>query len=205
MILIAPTAARDQDQGQKADFQIPGLPFHSRNHPLKEYTHMFSLRSIFDPRPAQPVVSKASILMKGSTEKLFRYLGDDFFENYPKWSPEVKELKQIGEQPMGPGVTARQVRVDGGHRSESKFRITLYEPNRSLAFAGISEPFHCTYEIQDEGREGLVKLIFTFELLEMKVFMRPFERLIRIAAQHGAERTVRNIKNLIEVDAGSGS
>nr|WP_074975895.1 SRPBCC family protein [Nitrosospira multiformis] len=162
---------------------------------------MFSLRSIFDPRPAQPVVSKASILMKGSTEKLFRYLGDDFFENYPKWSPEVKELKQIGEQPMGPGVTARQVRIDGGHRSESKFRITLYEPNRSLAFAGISEPFHCTYEIQDEGREGLVKLIFTFELLEMKVFMRPFESLIRIAAQHGAERTVRNIKNLVEIDA----
>jgi predicted transcriptional regulator of viral defense system len=56
------------------------------------------------------------------------------------------------------------------------------------------------YEIQDEGREGLVKVIFTFELLEMKVFMRPFERLIRIAAQHGAERTVRNIKNLIEVE-----
>jgi len=101
---------------------------------------------------------------------------------------------------MGPGVTARQVRVDGGHRSESKFRITLYEPNRSLAFAGISEPFHCMYEIQDEGREGVVKVIFTFELLEMKVFMRPFERLIRIAAQHGAERTVRNIKNLIEVE-----
>jgi len=48
--------------------------------------------------------------MKGSTEKVFRYLGDNFFENYPKWSPEVKELKQIGEQPMGPGVTARQVR-----------------------------------------------------------------------------------------------
>jgi hypothetical protein len=139
--------------------------------------------------------------MKGSTEQVFRYLGDSFFENYPKWSPEVKELNQIGDQPMGHGVTARQVRVDRGHRSESKFRITLYEPNQSLAFTGISDPFHCTYEIQDEGREGLVKLIFTFELLEMKVFMRPFEPLIRIAAQHGAERTVRNIKNLIEIDA----
>ena len=83
----------------------------------------------------------------------------------------------------------------------SKLRITVYEPNRALAFAGISEPFHCTYGIQDEGREGLVKLIFTFELLEMKKFMRPFESLIRIAAQHGAERTVRNIKNLVEIDA----
>ena len=51
------------------------------------------------------------------------------------------------------------------------------------------------YEIQDEGREGLVKLIFIFELLEMKVSMRPFERLIRIGVQHGAERPVRNKKN----------
>ena len=162
---------------------------------------MFNLRSIFDSGPIQPIASKASILIKGSTGKVFRYLGDDFFVNYPKWSPEVKELKQIGGQPMGLGVTARQVRVDRGHQSESKFRITRYEPNQSLAFAGISEPFHCTYEIQDEGREGLVKLIFTFELLEMKVFMQPFEPLIRIAAQHGAERTVRNIKKLIEIDA----
>lgn len=162
---------------------------------------MFSLGTILRPRSPTPVVCKASILMKGSSEKIFRYLGDNFFENYPKWSPEVKELGQIGDHPMGAGVIARQVRIDRGHRSESKFRITIYEPNRSLAFEGISEPFHCKYELQDENREGLVKLAFTFELREMKVFMRPFERMIRIAAQHGAEKTVRNIKNLIEADA----
>src|SRR5690348_8302278 len=98
----------DQDQDQRADFPIRWVTFHSRNHPFKECTHMFSLRSIFVSRPVQPVVSKASILMNSSAEKVFRYLGDNFFENYPKWSPEVKELKQIGDQPMGSGVTATQ-------------------------------------------------------------------------------------------------
>jgi hypothetical protein len=30
--------------------------------------------------------------------------------------------------------------------------------------------------------------------------MRPFEKLIRVAVQDGAERTVRNLKRLIETE-----
>jgi hypothetical protein len=41
-------------------------------------------------------------------------------------------------------------------------------------------------------------LIFTFELSEIQIFMRPFEKLIRVVVQEGAERTVRNLKQLTE-------
>jgi hypothetical protein len=44
-------------------------------------------------------------------------------------------------------------------------------------------------------------LTFRFELLELEVFMRPFEKMIRFAIEDGAENTVENIKNLINAES----
>lgn len=159
---------------------------------------MFNLGSLFNSRPSEPVMGKASILIECSAIKVFKYIGEDLFVNYPKWSPEVKKLEQLDDGPVKLGTFARQVRIDQGHRSESEFRITIYEPHRCLAFAGVSKPFRCTYELQDEN--GKARLYLTFELLELKAFMRPFEQLIRTAVQDGTNRTVQNIKRLVEAD-----
>jgi hypothetical protein len=159
---------------------------------------MFNLGSMFNLGPSEPVVGKASILLACPARKVFKFIGEDLFLNYPRWSPEVKELEQISDGPVCLGTTARQVRVDQGHRSESKFRITIYEPGSRLAFAGISDPFRCIYELLDEQNSGSTRLFFTFELLEIQMIMRPFEPMIRTAVQAGAERTVQNIKRLVE-------
>lgn len=159
---------------------------------------MFNLGSMFNLGPSEPVIGKASIQLDCSYEEIFRFLADGLFENYPKWSPEVKELEQLTDGPVQLGTIARQVRVDQGHRSESRFRITVCEPHKRLAFAGIADPYRCIYELQDTGIPGTVQLVFTFELLEIQTLMRPFEQLVRSAVQDGAERTVRNIKSLIE-------
>ena len=41
-------------------------------------------------------------------------------------------------------------------------------------------------------------LTFTFEGFELRGYMKPFEKLIRVVVQDGAVRTVRNIKRLVE-------
>jgi hypothetical protein len=164
---------------------------------------MLNLSSMFNLGPSEPVVGKANILIECPVPKVFKYIGEDLFVNYPKWSPEIKELEQLSEGPMKLGTIARQVRIDQGYRSESEFRIMIYEPPRCLAFAGVSKPFRCTYELQDEN--GKTKLYLTFELLELKAFMRPFERLIRTAVQEGVNRTVQNIKCLVEADRSAAS
>ena len=159
---------------------------------------MFNLGSMFNLGPADPVVGKKSILVKLSAAEVFKFIGDELFHNYPRWSPEVQELECLTDGPVKSGTIARQVRVDHGQRSESKFRITIYEPSRRLAFAGVVEPYRCLYELQPQGREDVTELSFTFELLELKAFMRPFEPLVRSAIQEGAVRTVENIKRLVE-------
>jgi hypothetical protein len=92
------------------------------------------------------------------------------------------------------------VRLDLGRRSESRFKIFTYEPGVRLALVGVSDPFRCTYELQDINLEKSTRLTFSFELLELLVVMRPFEGLVRAAIKDGAERTVQNIKRLVETE-----
>jgi hypothetical protein len=54
------------------------------------------------------------------------------------------------------------------------------------------------YELEDMNSGKSAELIFTFELTEIQMVMRPFEKLIRVVIQEGAERTVRNLKRLTE-------
>lgn len=159
---------------------------------------MFNLGSMLNLGSTDPVVGRANTLVKSSARELFKYLGEELFENYPKWSPEVKELEQITPGPVRLGTEGRQVRVDQGRRSESRFKIFTYEPDRCITLVGVSDPFRCTYELEAIDSGELTKVTFTFELLELLMVMRPFEGLVRIAIKDGAERTVHNIKRLVE-------
>jgi len=53
--------------------------------------------------------------------------------------------------------------------------------------------------------EGSTNLEFQFGLTRVEFFMRPFEKLIRIAIEDGADQVVTRIKRLIEAKARSDS
>ena len=132
---------------------------------------------------------------------VFNFVACDFFANYQRWCPQVVELEPSGNAPVRVGMTARQVTVERGIRSESTFEIVAFERPRRLALEGISEPFSSSYEFES-GPDGAM-LIFTFELREIEFSMRPFVKLIRAALQDGAEQVVENIRALIETGATS--
>jgi hypothetical protein len=161
---------------------------------------MFNLGSMLNLGSTDPVVGKASIVVECSAMDIFKYIGDDLFQNYPKWSPEVKELEQITSGPVQLGTIGRQVRVDQGRRSESRFKISTFEPGKRITLIGVADPFRCAYELHNIDPEKSTELTFTFELLELLVVMRPFEGLVRVAIKDGAGRTVQNIKRLVEAE-----
>ena len=161
---------------------------------------MFNLGSMLNLGSTEPVVGRAHTIVECSAREIFQYLGEGLFQNYPKWSPEVKELEQITPGPVKLGTEGWQVRVDQGRRTESKFKISTYEPGVRLTLVGVSDPFRCTYELQDVNPEKSTRLTFSFELLEILMVMRPFEGLVRVAIKDGAERTVQNIKRLVETE-----
>jgi hypothetical protein len=143
------------------------------------------------------VKAQASIVIERSPELVYRFIADDFEQNYPRWSPEVKALQFRTSGPLRVGSVARQVRVDQGRRTESVFRITRMEPGRRLSFEGRSPGFRVDYQVVPNA-DGRARLSFSFELERLDLMMRPFERLVRQAVQDGASRTVHNLKRLIE-------
>lgn len=156
---------------------------------------------------SKPVAGHAEDIVSCAASAAYDYVGLRFFENYRKWCPQVIELEELTPPPIGSGSKGRQVTLDRGIESESTFEIAEFAPTRCFAIAGISEPFRSSYEFFEEG-DGKTRLVFSFELKELDLVMRPFQKLIRTALQEGAIQTVENIKQLLEgaaVDASQGA
>jgi len=140
----------------------------------------------------------ASILINKPVDNVFNFIAVDFFNNYPRWSPEVQELEMLSAPPLQLNSLVRQVRIDNGQRSESTFKITTFKVGKQLVFEGVSNAYRCSYDFVTTNPSTNTQITFTFELLKLELFMLPFEKLISIAVQDGANRTVRNLKNLVE-------
>jgi hypothetical protein len=108
----------------------------------------------------------------------FDFVGHDFFQNYTGWCPQVIELEPLSDGPVRPGVTARQITLDRGIRSESTFEITTFGPPKLLCLKGLSETFKSSYEFEEQTATS-TQVVFSFELEERELFMRPFKNLIR--------------------------
>ena len=152
---------------------------------------------------SKPMVGEASIDIDKPTQDVFSYIGEHFFNNYPKWAVEVIEFEPLDGKDVFVGATAKQIRKDDGATAESIFKITDYEPDFKLIFEGLTAPYKHSYLLESNEQEQLTRLTFRFELLELEVFMRPFEKMIRCAIEDGTENTVENIKNLITVESGN--
>ena len=74
--------------------------------------------------------------------------------NGPKWRPGILDISLVS----GSGANAvhkQGVKGPGGRRIDADYRITSYEPGRSLAFTAIAGPVRPTgsYTFEDAGGE----------------------------------------------------
>ena len=129
---------------------------------------MFSLGT------SRSISAKARAMVRCPIGSAFDFVGHGFFRNYASWCPQVIELETLSDGPVRPGVTARQVTLDRGICSESTFEITTFGPPKHLGLKGLSEPFKSFYEFEEKTAAS-TQMIFSFELEERGLFMRPFE------------------------------
>jgi hypothetical protein len=142
------------------------------------------------------ITAKADVLIFQKVEQVYQFVALNFVANYPRWSAEVVDLKPLSTGPVQIGYQARQVRVDQGHKTESTFEVAELEPLKRVCFKEITASYRSIYEFTNLSPSTHMTFIFELEKLEPR--MRPFEKLIRIALQDGAKRTVRKLKMLIE-------
>ncbi|MGF1642220.1 MAG: SRPBCC family protein [Thiotrichales bacterium] len=141
------------------------------------------------------------ILIERPLAVVFRFVAVEFFENYPKWSPEIVSLQKTMPGPIAEGVTAVQVRRDFGYRTTARFRVTRFEVDRSLVFEALTRPwFRVTYQFEPVAKA--TRLTFQFELAP-EPMMLPFRRLIVRAVQSSADAVVRRLQPLLESQGGA--
>lgn len=142
--------------------------------------------------------ARATADIERPVETVYDFVVERFFANYPRWSPEVVELERFDDGAIDFGTRGRQVRMDRGRRSETIFRVTHLEPYRGVDFDGEQDArFAIRFRFEPRG-ERASRLLLEFELKRLDFYMRPFAKLIRKAMREGTERTVRNIKGLVE-------
>lgn len=140
--------------------------------------------------------TRTSVLINRPVETVYRFVSEDFFENYRKWSPEVVQLEQTSIGPVRTGTTGRQVRRDRGFRSETVFRVTECVPLRAIGFVSLTKP-HFSVRYSFEAAPQATRLTFSFEL-KPELFMRPLQRALNAAIDSEGRRVVNNIKSLLE-------
>ena len=143
------------------------------------------------------IQTTSRVIIDRPPEAIFAFVVDGFLDNYPRWSPEVKTLRPLSEGPLAPGWKARQVRVDQGRRTATDFVVTELQRPQKVAFRGVTDPYGIEFRL-DPQSDIRTELIFSFELGQLGMAFRPFEKLIRHAVQGGVERVTRNLKTLVE-------
>ncbi len=146
---------------------------------------------------SKPIAGEASIEINKSIQEVFDYIGVNFFENYPKWADDVVVFEPFNGNEIFIGAQAKQVRSDNGEVVESVFEIIDYQPNYKLVFQGLTAPYRNSYLVEKAQAALSTRLIFRFELLEIEIFMWPFQKLIRVAIEDGAENIVGNLEKLL--------
>lgn len=152
----------------------------------------------FSFNSSSPIIGEATVIIDNTIDRVFNYVGERFFDNYPKWAVEVVHFEPLENvKEVSIGVKAKQIRKDNGAKIESVFEITDYEPHTRFGFQGINAPYRHTYLFESHENKESTTFTFRFELLELDIFMRSFQKLIRVAIEDGAENVAENIKNLV--------
>ncbi len=152
---------------------------------------------MFTSGSAKTITGEASAVVQRPLASVFDFVGHRFFENYPRWNPQVVEFEPLTSGPAKAGDKLRQVTVDHGIRTESTFEIVSFNPPRNIRIKGLSEAYEAQYKFEEQGDDA-TRVSFQFELPPGQIFMRPFRRVLRDSLQEGAERTVKKLKQALE-------
>lgn len=144
------------------------------------------------------ISARSQITVNRPVSRVYEFVVVNFFQNYPRWSPEVLELEPLGSSQIIVGTRGRQIRLDQGRRSETRFEVTeLVKEKRAVFDGDLQAKFAIRYDFECKN-EQFCLLSLEFELKKLDFFMMPFQKLIRMAINDGTDKTLRNIKRLIE-------
>lgn len=139
---------------------------------------------------------EASTIINRPVADVFAFMSN--FENNPKWEKNFVEARRLSADPIGVGTAFQCVLQVPGQRSESRFEITAYEPNRKIGFradrpAQAKPAGSILFESVGDGTKVTV-----LPRPEMSGFFRLMEPLMAGYIKKQNETHLNNLKQLLE-------
>ncbi|MFG2328829.1 SRPBCC family protein [Streptomyces sp. NPDC048604] len=80
---------------------------------------------------------EATVDVGRNIDEVFAYLADG--RNDPRFSPRVLEIERVPESPTAVGTVFRSKVKDAGMKTSRTFRVTAFDPPRSMRWAEVSK------------------------------------------------------------------
>lgn len=127
-------------------------------------------------------------------EEVFAYLAD--FENVPEWNYAIESTTKLSGGPVGVGTAYRQVRTIPS-RSEERFEVTAFEPDRRLAIKGTLGPFASELDYRIEPTATGTRVTNEVDL-KPKGILGVVGRLASSRIKDAVARNLGELKRLLE-------
>ena len=123
--------------------------------------------------------------------EVFHFYAHEHVRNHPRWDPDM-HLEQVSDGPIGVGAIIRRRNTHNGTPVEGTMEVVEFEPDQSFGVVIHDGPTETrgrvTFKAESQERTTLT---ISAEFVDMEESM---ESMITSLM----ERSVRNIKNLIE-------
>ncbi len=117
--------------------------------------------------------------VESAPAEVFRHVAVQFFDNHPRWDPDIVELTKTSEGPVSVGTTGREVRSVSGRRFVTNFRVTVFRPDQAFSHRSVGGAMgeDVDYVIEPRGRGTHLSL--TVSIYPRVLMMRILAPLIR--------------------------
>ena len=141
----------------------------------------------------------ANLHVACTPEQAFRHIALEFFDNHPRWDPDLVEVTKTSSGPLGVGTTGREVRDFNGRRVISGFRVTRFQPVSAFSIRGVEGAMeeNVDYDITSEGSGSGVLL--KLELIPRNFAMRLLSPFIWSRVEKNYVRNVARFEELLNL------
>jgi carbon monoxide dehydrogenase subunit G len=146
-----------------------------------------------------PIVS-SSIEITAPQESVWDLVSDA--RRYPEWVVQTDRMLDVPDTGLRQGATYREYAGLAPFKSESEWRVTVFEPHRRQVHLGDDGTVEIELTIEVEPTDGGSRLTQTFDvrprgmLAALMKVMWPL--MMRRRLQRANERTIANAKRLVE-------
>jgi uncharacterized protein YndB with AHSA1/START domain len=136
-----------------------------------------------------------SVTINRPVETVFAELSN--LAGHARWQTGLVEMRQLSDGPLAIGATVLEVRQFLGRRSEARFAVSAYEPNRRLAMRSVGGPFPSEGSYTVEPSDGGTRLTINLAM-QPGGFFKLAEPLVARTLKRAVVADFGTLKDLLE-------